>query len=73
MIGVGIHDLSIDENRQVSVADILSNDTENRDKEISHLLMKLENRYGLNFTENLEKIYKADTLHKTVEYMRKHF
>ncbi len=73
LIGVGIHDLSIDENRQVSVADILSNDTENRDKEISHLLMKLENRYGLNFTENLEKIYKADTLHKTVEYMRKHF
>ena len=36
------------------------------------LLAELGARYGLDFAGHLEQIYQTDTLHKTVEYMRKH-
>lgn len=36
------------------------------------LLSDLQQRYGLDFAANLEKIYHYEILHKTVEYMRKY-
>lgn len=44
-----------------------------QDEEIKQLLDALQKRYGLDFAGHLEQIYQMDTLHKTVEYMRKHF
>ena len=36
-------------------------------------LSELEARYGLDFAGHLEDIYHGNTLHRTIEYMRKHF
>ena len=36
------------------------------------VLLALQSRYKLDFAGHLEQIYQADTLHKTIEYMRKH-
>ena len=33
----------------------------------------LQARYGLDFAGHLDQIYQMDTLHKTIEYMRRHF
>ena len=53
--------------------DFFSEAKNRREEEMKRLLDGLQKRYGLNFAGNLEKIYQSDTLHKTVEYMRKHF
>lgn len=39
---------------------------------MKRLLDALHDRYHLDFEGHLEQIYQMDTLHKTVEYMRKH-
>ena len=42
------------------------------DKNISEMLDGLRKRYHLDFAGHLEQIYQSETLHRTVEYMRKH-
>ena len=72
LIGVSIYNLSNEEGRQLSLFDFMS-DTENVQKaEIRRLLDALQGRYHLDFAGHLDQIYQMDTLHKTVEYMRKH-
>ena len=44
-----------------------------REKLIEDRLGQLKEHYGLDFAANLDKIYRSDTLHRTVEYMRKHY
>ena len=73
LIGVGIYNLSGEEGRQMTFEDFFSEAKNRREEELKRLLDGLQKRYGLNFAGNLEKIYQSDTLHKTVEYMRKHF
>ncbi len=70
LVGVGIHNLSKEE-RQISILDYL-NDSE-QDIELSKILEKLHKRYNLNFSDNIDKIFHSGVLHRTVEYMRKHF
>ena len=71
LIGVGIHHLSpIEGNRQLSLTDLMKENEE--DKDLKELLMPLQERYGLNFIDNLDKVFKGETLYKTIEYMRKH-
>ena len=48
-------------------------DDKSKENVLSGLLDALQNRYGLDFAGHLEQIYHGETLHKTVEYMRKHF
>ena len=48
-------------------------ETAEQDAERQQLLDALQTRYGLDFAGHLTDIYQMDTLHKTVEYMRKHF
>ncbi len=67
LIGTGIYNLSGNSVRQLSFDDLLS-DGEERQK----LLDGLRDKYRLDFAGNLEKIYHGETLHRTVEYMRKH-
>lgn len=73
LIGVGIYNLSGEEGRQMTFEDFFSEARDRRAEELKRLLDDLQKRYGLNFAGNLEKIYQSDILHKTVEYMRKHF
>ena len=52
--------------------DILTEFRERNEEEKRRMLDALGSRYGLDFAGNLDKLYRADTLHRTVEYMRKH-
>ena len=72
LIGVSIYNLSGEEERQLSLDDILENSARRKETELHALLEGLGQRYGLDFAGHLEQIYQTDTLHKTVEYMRKH-
>ena len=72
LIGVGIYDLSGEEGRQLTLFDLSEDFEKDRSVELKSLLDALYHRYHLDFAGHLEKIFQFDTLHKTVEYMRKH-
>ena len=72
LVGLGIYNLSREAQRQISLDDLLEDAARREEAELQELLAELEARYGLDFAGHLEQIYQADTLHKTVEYMRKH-
>ncbi|MBQ5954900.1 MAG: DNA polymerase IV [Firmicutes bacterium] len=72
LVGAGVYNLSGEEDRQLSMDDLISGDDGNEEG-IPELLAKLGTKYGLDFAGNLDKIFKMDTLHRTVEYMRKHY
>ena len=72
LIGMGIYHLSSEEERQLSLDDILEDAALRKEEELRERLNGLQVRYGLDFAGHLEQIYQMDTLHKTVEYMRKH-
>ena len=69
LVGAGVYNLSGEEDQQLSMEDLAGGGDET---DMKVLLERLGLRYGLDFAGNLDKIYKADTLHRTVEYMRKH-
>ena len=72
LIGVGLHNLSgEDEPVQLSFDDLGSR-MDSLPHQRAMLLDHLKERYKLDFAANLEKIYHWDTLHKTIEYMRKY-
>ena len=72
LIGVSIYNLSGEENRQLTLEDYFTDARQHRDAELKETLGALQSRYHLDFAGHLEQIYQMDTLHKTVEYMRKH-
>ena len=72
LIGLGVYNLSREAQRQISLDDLLEDAARREEAELQELLAELGARYGLDFAGHLEQIYQADTLHKTVEYMRKH-
>ena len=72
LVGLGIYNLSREAQRQISLDDLLEDAARREEAELQELLAELGARYGLDFAGHLEQIYQADTLHKTVEYMRKH-
>ena len=72
LIGAGIYDLSGEEGRQLTIDDLLEDAQEQRDRKLRAELDTLQRRYGLDFAGNLDKIFRGETLHRTVEYMRKH-
>ncbi|MCR4965106.1 MAG: DNA polymerase IV [Bacteroidales bacterium] len=72
LVGVGIYNLSDKEEGQTILKDLFE-DGDQQETERKLLLDALQARYGLDFAGHLTQIYQWDTLHKTVEYMRKHF
>lgn len=72
LVGVSIYDLSGEEGRQLSFDDIFTDPLTGGEERLQELLEGLRDRYGLDFAGHLEQIFQMDTLHKTVEYMRKH-
>ena len=72
LIGVGIYQLSGEEGRQLYLEEFFQGPADSRKPERERLLEGLRARYGLDFAGHLEQIYGGETLHKTVEYMRKH-
>ncbi len=72
LIGVSIYNLSGEERRQLTMEDYFSDARPRREAELRELLDALRDRYRLDFAGHSEEIYRTDTLHKTVEYMRRH-
>ena len=72
LIGAGIYNLSGEEDRQLSFDDVFEDAVVRREAERAGLLDGLRKKYGLDFAGHLEELYQMDTLHRTVEYMRKH-
>lgn len=72
LIGAGIYHMSGEEGWQMSIEDLLDEALVSRSQVIEDGLERLWERYHLDFAGNLEKLYKNDVLHRTVEYMRKH-
>ena len=84
LVGVGIYNLTGDEGRQLTFDDYLSNSLqEHKDTLLGHTsweyqdafgkrLNALQDRYHLDFAGHLTQIYQADTLYRTIEYMRRH-
>ena len=73
LIGAGVYNLSPDSGRQLVLDDFMEDKAEERKKLIDRRLVQMQERYGLDFASNLEKIYTNDILYRTVEYMRKHY
>ena len=72
LIGVSLYNLSGEEGRQLSLEELLEEETLADEAEQKRLLTALQERYHLDFAGHLEQLYHTQTLHKTVEYMRKH-
>ena len=72
LIGAGLYHLTGENGRQLSFDDILPDTVSRRQRETEAALLRLQARYGLDFSGNLDKIFQGETLYRTVEYMRKH-
>ena len=72
LIGVGLYHLTGKRYRQVHIDDLLREADPENAGDIRAELTRLQARYGLDFAGNLDKIFRGETLYRTVEYMRKH-
>ena len=73
LVGAGIYNLTAEEGRQMTIDDYIEDkDAESR-KVIDGRLRELQARYGLDFAGHLEEIFHGTVLHRTIEYMRKHY
>ena len=72
LIGVSLGHLAPEEERQLSFADCFADESEAQQAALRRLLDTLQARYRLDFAGHLPEIMHTETLHKTVEYMRKH-
>lgn len=73
LIGISIYNLSREEKRQLCFTDILEKQNHEQENKLVSELKRLHDRYKLDFAGHLTQIYQMDVLHKTVEYMRKHY
>ena len=71
LIGVGIYNLSTRNIKQLSLDDI-NYDNNSIEDETKIEFDRLKNKYNLDFENNISKLYKMETLFKTIEYMRKY-
>lgn len=72
LIGIGIYNLSEGNFRQMSFEDLLGDPEAEREEKRKKRFQALQDRYHLDFEGHLTEIYRGETLHRTVEYMRKH-
>ena len=72
LIGVSLSRLSGDQTSQLRFEDIFSDFAAEEAREIRSALDALSRHYGLDFAGNLDKLFRSDTLYKTIEYMRRH-
>lgn len=72
LVGVSLYNLSGEEGRQISFEDLIGEEADARVAERESLLAALQDHYHLDFAGHLDQLYHGQTLHRTVEYMRKH-
>lgn len=72
LVGVSLYNLSGEEGRQISFEDLIGEEADARVAERESLLAALQDHYHMDFAGHLDQLYHGQTLHRTVEYMRKH-
>ena len=72
LVGVGIYHLIGENGRQLRFDDFMPEVREKQKEQTRIGLEALGKRYGLDFAGNLDKIFRGETLYRTIEYMRKH-
>ena len=71
LIGAGIYNLSGEEGRQLSLEGFFEGSEEELEGERKELFDALQERYQLDFAGHLDQIFQMDTMHRTIEYMRR--
>ncbi len=72
LIGVGIYHMTSEYSRQLRFEDLAPQAAGLLETDVTERLKALQDRYGLDFAGNLDRIFRGETLYRTVEYMRKH-
>ncbi len=72
LVGTGLYHLTGEYERQLRFEDYMPEVQRQQEEEVQRLLHVLGQRYGLDFAGNLDKIFRGETLYRTIEYMRKH-
>ena len=73
LVGVSLYNLTGEEEQQLRLEGFDDADRLEQEKERSRLFAALGAHYGLDFEGHLTELYHTETLHKTAEYMRKHY
>ena len=73
LIGAGIYSLFLEDRRQLTLEDFMEETSRQEEADRKEMLDALNARYQLDFAGHLEQIYRGEILHRTVEYMRKHY
>ena len=73
LIGVSLYNLTDEEEQQLRLDGFDDQNLHEQEAERKRLFAALQARYHLDFEGHLQQLYHAETLHKTAEYMRKHF
>ena len=72
LIGVGLYNLTEEENRQLTFEDIFAENAREKEVQMEELLAGLSAKYKLDFAGHLDEIFQGTVLYRTIEYMRKH-
>ena len=72
LIGAGIYNLTGEEGRQLTLSEYFGEEEKERESALQKRLSALQERYHLDFAGHLDQIVHGETLHRTVEYMRRH-
>ena len=73
LVGVSLYNLTGEVEQQIRMEGFDDADRLEQERERARLFAALEAHYGLDFEGHLTELYHTETLHKTAEYMRKHY
>ena len=73
LIGISLYNLTNEEEQQLRLESFDREDAQEQEAERKREFSALEAHYHLDFEGHLRQLYHMGTLHKTAEYMRKHF
>ena len=73
LVGVSLYNLTGEVEQQLRLEGFDDADRLEQERERARLFAALEAHYGLDFEGHLTELYHTETLHKTAEYMRKHY
>ncbi len=73
LIGVSLYNLTDEEEQQLRLEGFDTVDVREQEAEQKRMFAALEAHYHLDFEGHLPQLYHMETLHKTAEYMRKHY
>ena len=73
LVGVSLYNLSGEEEQQLRLEGFEDADRQEQAEAARRMFAALQAHYRLDFAGHVAELYHTETLHKTAEYMRKHF